>query len=83
MRQQPLPVQAPFFEQFTDDWNKRWKVSRAKKVNDKTSNEEWAYIGQWAVEEPTVLKGIDGDKGLGTARFQVFVCYFQMRLTSM
>jgi len=40
-------------------------VSKAKKVNDKTDNEEWTYVGQWAVEEPTVLKGIDGDKGLG------------------
>lgn len=40
-------------------------MSKAKKVNDKTDNEEWAYIGQWAVEEPTVLKGINNDKGLG------------------
>lgn len=26
--------------------------------------EEWAYVGQWAVEEPTVYKGTEGDKGL-------------------
>lgn len=26
--------------------------------------EEWAYVGEWAVEEPTVFKGIDNDKGL-------------------
>lgn len=26
--------------------------------------EEWAYSGEWAVEEPTVYKGINGDKGL-------------------
>ena len=34
-------------------------------MNDKTENEEWTYVGQWEVEEPTALKGIDGDKGLG------------------
>lgn len=34
-------------------------------MNDKTENEEWTYVGQWEVEEPTTLKGIDGDKGLG------------------
>lgn len=60
----PTSIKAPFYEQFTDDWKSRWVVSKAKKVNDKTDNEEWAYVGQWAVEEPTVLKGIDGDKGL-------------------
>lgn len=27
--------------------------------------EEQAYLGKWSVEEPTVLKGIEGDKGLG------------------
>lgn len=26
--------------------------------------EEWAYVGEWAVEEPTVFKGMEGDKGL-------------------
>ena len=26
--------------------------------------EEWAYIGEWSVEEPTVYKGMEGDKGL-------------------
>lgn len=26
--------------------------------------EEWAYVGQWAVEEPTVYKGEEGSKGL-------------------
>lgn len=60
----PTPLKAPFWEQFTDDWESRWAVSRAKKVNDKNDNEEWAYVGRWAVEEPIVLKGIDGDKGL-------------------
>jgi calnexin len=50
-------------EQFTDDWNKRWTPSHAKK-EDSTSDEDWAYIGEWSVEEPTVYKGIEGDKGL-------------------
>lgn len=26
--------------------------------------EEWAYVGEWAVEEPHVFKGMEGDKGL-------------------
>ncbi|KAF8469607.1 Calreticulin family-domain-containing protein [Kalaharituber pfeilii] len=60
----PTSIKAPFYEQFTDDWKSRWTVSRAKKVNDKTDTEEWAYVGQWAVEEPVALKGIEGDKGL-------------------
>jgi calnexin len=37
--------------------------SKAKKEDSKT-DEEWAYIGEWAVEEPSVLKAIEGDKGL-------------------
>ncbi|CAZ84531.1 unnamed protein product [Tuber melanosporum] len=60
----PLAIQAPFYEQFTPGWDSRWKVSHAKKENDKTGDEEWTYVGQWAVEEPTVLKGIEGDNGL-------------------
>lgn len=28
------------------------------------SEEEWAYVGEWAVEEPTVYPGMHGDKGL-------------------
>ena len=59
---QPTSLKAPFLEQFTDDWESRWSRSNAKKeVNDE---EEWAYVGTWAVEEPSVLKGIEGDKGL-------------------
>ena len=27
-------------------------------------DEEWAYVGEWAVEEPHVFKGMEGDKGL-------------------
>ncbi|KAF2435665.1 calnexin-like protein [Tothia fuscella] len=61
----PTSLKAPFLEQFTDDWESRWKASHAKKENDKSeSTEEWAYVGNWAVEEPSVLKGMIGDKGL-------------------
>lgn len=28
------------------------------------AEEEWAYVGEWAVEEPVVYKGMEGDKGL-------------------
>jgi calnexin len=59
----PTSLKADFLEQFTDDWEKRWKVSHAKK-DDKSTEEEWAYIGKWSVEEPTVLKGMEEDKGL-------------------
>lgn len=61
---QPTTLKAPFLEQFTDGWDKRWKASNAKKENDKNSDEEWAYVGKWAVEEPTVYPGMVGDKGL-------------------
>ncbi|KAL2358161.1 calnexin [Cryomyces antarcticus] len=57
----PTTLKAPFLEQFTDDWETRWQASHAKKEN---TEEEWAYVGTWSVEEPTVLKGIEGDKGL-------------------
>lgn len=59
----PTIIKAPFLEQFTDDWNTRWTPSHAKKEDSK-SEEDWAYVGEWAVEEPTVFRGIDGDKGL-------------------
>lgn len=59
---QPSKLKAPFLEQFTDDWEKRWKPSHAKK--DVQGDEEWAYVGEWSVEEPTVYKGMEGDKGL-------------------
>lgn len=61
--QQPSNIKAPFLEQFTDDWETRWKPSHAKK-DTKGSEEEWAYVGEWAVEEPIVYKGMEGDKGL-------------------
>ncbi|KAJ9139115.1 Calreticulin family protein [Pleurostoma richardsiae] len=59
----PTTIKADFLEQFTDDWETRWKPSHAKK-DTKGSEEEWAYIGEWSVEEPEVYKGMEGDKGL-------------------
>lgn len=59
---QPTTLKAPFLEQFTDDWEQRWSPSHAKK--DSKDEEEWAYVGEWAVEEPKVYKGMEGDKGL-------------------
>jgi calnexin len=32
--------------------------------NSENKDEEWAYVGEWAVEEPHVYKGMEGDKGL-------------------
>ncbi|KAI1858374.1 uncharacterized protein JN550_012739 [Neoarthrinium moseri] len=58
----PTTLKAPFLEQFTDDWESRWKPSHAKK--ESSNEEEWAYVGEWSVEEPTVYKGMEGDKGL-------------------
>ncbi|KAL5346947.1 hypothetical protein ACLOAV_008090 [Pseudogymnoascus australis] len=61
----PTKIKGDFVEQFTDDWEKRWKPSHAKKdMKGSDLDEEWAYVGEWAVEEPRVFKGIDGDKGL-------------------
>ncbi|PHH87420.1 hypothetical protein CDD83_8900 [Cordyceps sp. RAO-2017] len=62
----PTNLKAPFLEQFTDGWEKRWKPSHAKKdMKDAAKDgEEWAYVGEWAVEEPTTYKGMEGDKGL-------------------
>ncbi|KAI9802201.1 MAG: hypothetical protein M1825_002921 [Sarcosagium campestre] len=63
----PASLKAPFLEQFTDGWETRWSPSHAKKEKDKSKDkgdEEWAYVGEWAVEEPHVFKGIEGDKGL-------------------
>ncbi|KAI9669413.1 MAG: hypothetical protein M1831_000449 [Alyxoria varia] len=57
-------VKAPFFEQFTDDWESRWKASHAKKAKTDDTEEEWQFVGNWAVEEPSVLPGMEGDKGL-------------------
>lgn len=56
-------MEAPFLEQFTEGWESRWVPSHAKKEDSK-SEDDWAYVGNWAVEEPSVFKGIEGDKGL-------------------
>lgn len=66
MQPTKLKLKAPFVEQFTDDWEKRWKPSHAKKdmAGSDKDDEEWAYIGEWSVEEPTVYKGMEEDKGL-------------------
>ncbi|TVY78190.1 Calnexin-like protein [Lachnellula suecica] len=61
----PTVIKGDFVEQFTDDWETRWKPSHAKKdTKDSDKDEEWAYVGEWAVEEPHVYKGMEGDKGL-------------------
>lgn len=61
----PSTIKAEFLEQFTEDWDQRWKPSHAKKdTTDSDKEEEWAYVGEWAVEEPSVLKGMEGDNGL-------------------
>ncbi|OJJ82078.1 calnexin [Aspergillus glaucus CBS 516.65] len=59
----PTNLEAPFLEQFTEGWESRWIPSHAKKEDSK-SEDDWAYVGNWAVEEPSVFKGIEGDKGL-------------------
>lgn len=61
----PTTIKGDFVEQFTDDWETRWKPSHAKKdTKGEKEDEEWAYVGEWAVEEPSVFKGMEGDKGL-------------------
>ncbi|KAJ3112829.1 hypothetical protein HDU96_004130 [Phlyctochytrium bullatum] len=56
---------APFLEQFTTATAKRWIKSSAKKIVDGVEDDELLrYRGEWAVEEPTVLGGFAGDKGL-------------------
>ena len=52
-----------FVEQFSSDWSERWKASHATKQTE-AGKEQFSYVGQWAVEEPTVYKGMVGDKGL-------------------
>jgi len=59
-------VKGDFVEQFTEGWEKRWKPSHAKKdmKGSGSEGEEWAYVGEWEVAEPTVYKGMDGNPGL-------------------
>lgn len=62
----PSNIKAEFIEQFIDGWDKLWKPSHAKKDVKAAENkdEEWAYIGEFSVEEPYVFSGLKGDKGL-------------------
>ncbi|ANB11923.1 calnexin [Sugiyamaella lignohabitans] len=57
--------EAGLWEQFADsdeELAKRWKPSSAKSLEG--TGDEYSYVGQWAFEEPTVLSGFKGDKGL-------------------
>ncbi|KAK9455391.1 Calreticulin family-domain-containing protein [Dipodascopsis uninucleata] len=58
-----VATEAVFFEQFTDDWESRWKASSAKKETG-SGDDVFSYVGRWSVEEPIVFPGIQGDKGL-------------------
>ena len=68
---QPSSVAAPFLEQFTEDWDSRWKASAAtKQIPEGFSLGEnddpetlFRYRGEWAVEKP-LKNGVTGDKGL-------------------
>ncbi|RKF57983.1 Calnexin-like protein [Erysiphe neolycopersici] len=62
----PSTIKAEFVEQFLENWSDIWKPSHAKKdlKGSSNTNEEWAYVGEFSVEEPTVFKGMIGDKGL-------------------
>ncbi|KAJ9062735.1 hypothetical protein DSO57_1007646 [Entomophthora muscae] len=60
-------VYAPFFEQFDDSWQKKWIVSEAVKEKPKDSQEDedlFKFTGRWEVEEPSVYRASEGDKGL-------------------
>ncbi|GAA5914439.1 uncharacterized protein JCM6883_004797 [Sporobolomyces salmoneus] len=58
----PTSVEGIFVEQFTDGWQDRWSPSKATK--EEKQGEVFSYVGKWAVEEPIVFPGIEGDKGL-------------------
>ncbi|SPO04218.1 probable calcium-binding protein precursor cnx1 [Cephalotrichum gorgonifer] len=62
----PTAIKADFLEQFGEGWDSRWKPSHATKDTKGSANEEeqWAYVGEWAVQEPVVYKGMEGDEGL-------------------
>lgn len=49
-------MQAAFWDQFEN--LDQWKESHAKK------NDEFSYVGKWAIEEPKVFPGFAGDTGL-------------------
>lgn len=59
----PAEIVAPFLEQFTADWNDRWKRSTATKADENNAEDKQllSYSGTWIVEEAqTVL--IPGDE---------------------
>jgi len=58
----PSEIEAPFVEQFTDDWAVRWTPSEATKKTP-VGGETFSYVGRWEVEEP-LISTIEGDKGL-------------------
>ncbi|KXN85686.1 hypothetical protein AN958_10869 [Leucoagaricus sp. SymC.cos] len=58
----PTEIQAPFLEQFTEDWADRWTPSEATKKSN-VGTETFSYVGKWEVEEPSLVV-IEGDKGL-------------------
>lgn len=60
---QPSKIQAPFLEQFTDDWSERWTASEATKKTP-VGGETFAYVGKWEVEEPSSNSAFTGEKGL-------------------
>ncbi|KAF9225317.1 Calreticulin-domain-containing protein [Gyrodon lividus] len=55
-------IQAPFLEQFTDDWSQRWTPSEATKKTP-VGGETFSYVGEWKVEDPETSL-IVGDKAL-------------------
>ncbi|KAI8818962.1 Calreticulin family-domain-containing protein [Fimicolochytrium jonesii] len=60
----PTEITAPFVEQFTPGWDKRWIPSTSKKVVDGVEDEDLLqYRGRWAVEAPEGAV-IEGDEGL-------------------
>ncbi|THH33133.1 hypothetical protein EUX98_g1015 [Antrodiella citrinella] len=58
----PTAIQAPFLEQFTDDWTERWTPSEATKKTP-VGGETFSYVGKWEVEDPEISV-LEGDKGL-------------------
>lgn len=62
----PTAIKSDFLEQFGEGWDSRWQPSHATKdtKGSPDDEEQWAYVGEWAVEEPTVYKGMEGDSGL-------------------
>jgi hypothetical protein len=59
---QAAEITAPFIEQFTEDWTKRWTPSEATKKTP-VGGETFSYVGEWKVEDPQTPL-IVGNKGL-------------------